>query len=921
MAASGKEDADFKDDLLRRGVPEEEIKKVYKTLRGKGYGDEEAQRRSHAAYQKLKTQKELEERRQAAPPRPPAESATARRAGATGRADARQAAQAAALDELNRRAVDWLPIVPSWLRRQINRYAYSRGFLITRLPERFDDLMSLFDATRPDFASRALLRVIAAEKGYHSRNPFQLSFIDTLNALRDSARILLGRGPSGTKATDREKALERAEETLKSLRAREPFAVVFLAVFTERRDMLRKSIEFLGSNLRAGQRVRIAELARVVKDGCRLIAMTEAIERDKLETLFEVVRDVTLSPAHTVRAASELAEAESLFRAAFQNLHRFGHELYPALLKMIAAFYPEEDASPAKRTAVLQFLGLTEKDILTWEGWQRRLHEAREKALKERQEKELTRLELEKTEQFGVRFEGTLATLESLFPESGIERMEQGAFILPYFANRVFTRSAVFQSRLADLEKLSSTDAVALLMVLHSILDDLLASMEPYALEKIIGTDGIAAAVIALRDSWHDAYLHFFEPYLEEIREYARETEGDPRFAKLFRESQRARSIEERINQLRNRAIRNFGHVVTEREHYDGPKPFELAAKLCLHLSEAGKVVNQATLSAEDPVRRKTAEDLSKHPIVDFTLKSQTGSTEYRPIARQIRRWIEARFRESVRDIPRKAQVAFMEVFRGVAEVYEYLLNDPRSFVAQAGHGVIIASAEDRDAWTRERDARGRDSYQLLQETLREEFPGQFVDALTGLKNKDYFLTDLPRRLETIRAKHKSLTLLLMDIDHFKWVNDELGHPRGDEVLKATADMVLDGVREGDLPIRYGGEEILVVVPANLHTGIILAERLRHAQESNIRNREAMEDVRSIGDSQGQPCGTLSIGVADVTGILDLAKAVERADKALYAAKRTRNAVVFVDPGKESLGGEPYSTYAEYRRKAHDSKT
>jgi diguanylate cyclase (GGDEF)-like protein len=248
-------------------------------------------------------------------------------------------------------------------------------------------------------------------------------------------------------------------------------------------------------------------------------------------------------------------------------------------------------------------------------------------------------------------------------------------------------------------------------------------------------------------------------------------------------------------------------------------------------------------------------------------------------------------------------------------------LNDPRSFVAQAGHGVIIASAEDRDAWTRERDARGRDSFQLLQETLREEFPGQFVDALTGLKNKDYFLIDLPRRLENLRAKRKSLTLLLMDIDHFKWVNDELGHPRGDEVLKATADMVLDGVREGDLPIRYGGEEILVVVPASLHTGIILAERLRHAQESNIRNREAMEDVKSIGDSQAQPCGTLSIGVADVTGILDLAKGVERADKALYAAKRTRNAVVFVDPGKESLGGEPYTTYTEYRRKAHDSKT
>ena len=131
---------------------------------------------------------------------------------------------------------------------------------------------------------------------------------------------------------------------------------------------------------------------------------------------------------------------------------------------------------------------------------------------------------------------------------------------------------------------------------------------------------------------------------------------------------------------------------------------------------------------------------------------------------------------------------------------------------------------------------------------------------------------------------------------------------------------MLDGVREGDLPIRYGGEEILVVVPSNLHTGIILAERLRYAQESNIRNREALEDVRSIGESQGQPCGTLSIGVADVTGIPDLAKAVERADKALYAAKRTRNAVLFVDPVREKLGGEPYTSYADYRRRANEPR-
>ena len=697
MSASVKEETDFKDGLLRRGVPKEEIQKVYQSLRGKGYGEEEARRRSRAAVQKLKTQKEAEERRHDASN--PSTVSKPRAAAAGVRTDAQPAAQAAAAEE-SRRAVDWLPEVPPWLRRKINRYAYSNGFLITRLTERFDDFMSFFDSARADYASRALMRLMAAEKGYRDQNPFQLSFIDALNALRDSARVLLGRGPSGTKVMDKEKAAERAEEVLKVLKAREPFAVVFFAVFTEHHEMLRKSLEYLGTRLRAGFRVRIAEMARVVKDGCRLIELTEGLERDKLEMLFDIVREANLSVTMGARAASDLVEAETLFRAAFQNLHRYGHELYPALLKMLAAFYPEEDSSPAKRLAVLQFLGLHEEEILTWEGWQRRMRELREKALKERQGKELARLEQEKAEQFGVRFEGTLGTLGSLFPESGIERIEQGAFILPYFATRVFTRSAVYQSRLADLEKLSSTDAVALLMVLHSILDDLLASLEPYALEKIVGGEGVAAAFIALRDSWQETYPRFFEPYLEEIREYARETEGDPRFVKLFRESQRARSIEERINQLRNRAIRNFGHVIAEREYYDGPKPYELASRLSLLLFDAGKILNQATLTAEDPVHRKTVEDMSAYTIVDFAQKSHTGSADYRPVARQIRRWIEARFRESVSGIPGKAQVAFVEIFRGVSEIYEYLLNDPRSFVAQAGHGVTTASSEDRDAWT-----------------------------------------------------------------------------------------------------------------------------------------------------------------------------------------------------------------------------
>ena len=87
-----------------------------------------------------------------------------------------------------------------------------------------------------------------------------------------------------------------------------------------------------------------------------LIVATEAVERDRIEALLDVVREASLSLRPRAREADRLMEAEGLFRAAYQNLRRYGHELYPALLKMIASFYEENDTDPEKRSAILGFL-------------------------------------------------------------------------------------------------------------------------------------------------------------------------------------------------------------------------------------------------------------------------------------------------------------------------------------------------------------------------------------------------------------------------------------------------------------------------------------------------------------------------------------------------------------------------------------
>ncbi len=579
---------------------------------------------------------------------------------------------------------------------------------------------------------------------------------------------------------------------------------------------------------------------------------------------------------------------------------------------MIAAFYEEEDADPEKRRRILSFLELSETDLLTWEGWQRRQAERRERALAEERGRELDRLEQEKVEGFAERFEGTLATLGALFPDSGLDRVEQGAFVLPYFANRVFTRAPLVRARQPDLECLAGSDAMGLVIVLHEILDDLLGSLDAWPLEGLLGRDGLGEEFALLRDEWHEANAQLFEPYLDEIREYWREVSvSDARRSRIFRDSQRARSLEERVNRLKNRVIRGYGHVVSGRETGEAGRLYDLAARLAGRLGEVCETLNRERLGADDPVARRLAEEFARAGIVDFVGRSQTGTPDYKPMVRQLRRWIEARHREPVTVIALQAQLAYLEVFRGTAELYAYLLNDRASFVARSGHALRVAGEAEREQWRHEREERGRDSLALLEARLKEEVAGHFVDGLTGLRNKDFFLKELPARLERLRARRRPLTFLMIDIDHFKWVNDELGHETGDVVLKATAQMVLDNVREGDLAVRYGGEEILIAVPGPLHTGVLLAERLRHAQEQQLAARETMAGVRRVGGDHGQPCGTLSVGVAEVTTVTDLGKAVERTDRALYAAKQRRNLVVFIDAAR----GDVFTTYDDYRRR------
>ncbi len=164
------------------------------------------------------------------------------------------------------------------------------------------------------------------------------------------------------------------------------------------------------------------------------------------------------------------------------------------------------------------------------------------------------------------------------------------------------------------------------------------------------------------------------------------------------------------------------------------------------------------------------------------------------------------------------------------------------------------------------------------------------TDHLTGLYNYGTFVDWLHNEVKKVDRYGGRLTLLMLDLDHFKRFNDEHGHEAGNELLRSVGAALRASVRDADLAARYGGEEFAVLIRGDERQGCELAERLRRAVERT-----------SIGLHRGADVGTtVSIGVASYTGgAADEATLVERADDALYASKAHGRNRVTVHAGVE----------------------
>jgi diguanylate cyclase (GGDEF)-like protein len=155
------------------------------------------------------------------------------------------------------------------------------------------------------------------------------------------------------------------------------------------------------------------------------------------------------------------------------------------------------------------------------------------------------------------------------------------------------------------------------------------------------------------------------------------------------------------------------------------------------------------------------------------------------------------------------------------------------------------------------------------------------TDPLTGLANRRRLMEEGERLFERCRRSGEPIAALMVDVDHFKLVNDSHGHAVGDAVLRHIADLCIDNVRMADLVGRYGGDEIVVLLAgANAQTAFELGQRLNHIASDSA-------------PAQFEFVPTVSIGAADSASAISLGGLIRNADRALYEAKRAgRNQTV-----------------------------
>jgi diguanylate cyclase (GGDEF)-like protein len=190
-----------------------------------------------------------------------------------------------------------------------------------------------------------------------------------------------------------------------------------------------------------------------------------------------------------------------------------------------------------------------------------------------------------------------------------------------------------------------------------------------------------------------------------------------------------------------------------------------------------------------------------------------------------------------------------------------------------------------------------------FQDDIAKRVESARTDPLTGLLTRRFLVDQLPPLLDAYRRNGEPFSLLIVDLDYFKSVNDQHGHIMGDQVLCSVARCLCTAIRGGDAALRFGGEEFCVILPgAPGEVALRVGERVR-----------SMVSDLSFENAEGVPFSiTTSVGVAEIHPEENIAEWLNRADRALYMAKEIgRNTVqMALEPGE--------ATAITVRKENHD---